>query len=252
MELKDFFKQNPCVALGFSGGVDSAYLLYAAVKYAERVKAYYVKTAFQPAFELEDAKKLAEQLKADMEVITLDILAESEVCENPNNRCYYCKQNIFGAIVKKAKEDSFKVILDGSNASDDAGDRPGMVALSELSVKSPLRECGLTKSKIRELSKEAGLFTWDKPAYACLATRVSTGTIITDKILKTTEAGEEALRSMGFKDFRIRYMDGAARIQLTEEDLLKALNCREEIIQRLSPFYNSVLLDLSTVRRKDS
>ena len=157
MNLEEFFSTYPKVAVAFSGGVDSAYLLYMACKYAEKVKAYYVKSAFQPQFELEDAERFAKELKADMAILRLDVLSDEKVRQNPPNRCYYCKKRIFTAIREHALNDGFQVLLDGTNASDDAGDRPGMVALQELSVLSPLRLCGLTKQEIRMLSKKAGL-----------------------------------------------------------------------------------------------
>ena len=175
MTLEQFFAENPETAIAFSGGVDSAYLLYAAKRYAARVKAYYVSTAFQPEFELADARRLADELGADMLVLHVDVLSNSAVTANPSDRCYHCKNTLFRQILRAAENDGFPVLLDGTNASDDAGDRPGMRALRELSVRSPLRECGLTKAEIRRLSKDAGLFTWDKPAYACLATRIRTG-----------------------------------------------------------------------------
>ena len=166
MTLTEFFDRHPQAALAFSGGVDSAYLLYSAVQAGAKVKAYYVKSAFQPEFELEDAVSLAKMLGADMEILPADILSCRKVTDNPRDRCYYCKQQIFGKILQAAREDGFSVILDGTNASDDSGDRPGMRALQEMQVLSPLRLCGLTKQEIRERSREAGLFTWDKPAYA--------------------------------------------------------------------------------------
>ena len=177
MDLQQFFKENPRVAIAFSGGVDSSYLLYAALRYGARVRAYYVNSAFQPRFELEDARRLAGDLHADLR----DVLSSPTVTANPPDRCYHCKRVIFRTIAAAAVEDGFPVLLDGTNASDDAGDRPGMRALRELSVRSPLRECGLTKDEIRRLSREAGLFTWDKPAYACLATRIPTGQPITPR-----------------------------------------------------------------------
>ena len=175
MTLEQFFAEKREVAVAVSGGVDSADLLYAAKRYAARVKAYYVSTAFQPEFELEDARRLADELGADMLVLHVDVLSNSAVTANPSDRCYHCKNTLFRQILRAAENDGFPVLLDGTNASDDAGDRPGMRALRELSVRSPLRECGLTKAEIRRLSREAGLFTWDKPAYACLATRIRTG-----------------------------------------------------------------------------
>ena len=244
MELEQFFRQNPAVALAFSGGVDSAYLLYAAKTCHADVTAYYVKTPFQPQFEYEDALRLAEQLEVPMRTIHLDVLSDPQIVANPANRCYFCKRRIFTAILEAAQADGYSVILDGTNASDDASDRPGMVALRELQVRSPLRECGLTKAEIRRLSKEAGLFTHDKPAYACLATRIPTGVAITAEALARTEAGEEYLKSLGFSDFRIRLMGSAARIQLPESQIPLLLQHREDILNRLKQDYSAVLLDL--------
>lgn len=248
MNLEQFFKENNRVALAFSGGVDSAYLLYAAIKYGVEIKAYYVKTAFQPQFELDDALRLAEELNADMKVIEADILVNNEISANPKDRCYHCKKVIFGLILKAAIEDGFSVVLDGTNASDDEGDRPGMKALRELEVKSPLRTCGLTKSRIRELSHEAGLFTWDKPAYACLATRISSGEVITKEKLEATEQSEQYLTSLGFKDFRVRRVGDVAKLQIKEVQLPLAIDKRQEIFDCLKRYYSEVLLDLE-VRR---
>lgn len=152
MTLTEFFKENKKAAIAFSGGVDSAYLLCAALKSGADVRAYYAKSAFQPQFELDDARRLAETLSADMRVLTLDVLADEAVAANPADRCYHCKRRIFSAIAAAAADDGYTLLLDGTNASDDAGDRPGMRALRELSVRSPLRECGLTKPEIRRLS----------------------------------------------------------------------------------------------------
>lgn len=244
MNLTQFWKENPKAAIAFSGGVDSAYLLYSAVQSGANVKAYYAKTAFQPAFELEDAKKLAAQLGAEMEILTLDVLSVPKVAENPANRCYYCKTAIFSAMTAAAKRDGFSLILDGTNASDDASDRPGMQALRELFVRSPLRECGLTKTEIRRLSKEAGLFTHDKPAYACLATRIPTGDIITRSKLARTEEAEAYLHSLGLRDFRVRTLGDTARIQVTESDLQTVLKNRDAIVSHLKKLYSGVMLDL--------
>ena len=244
MNLREFFHENPKVAIAFSGGVDSSYLLYAALKEAKEVRAYYVASEFQPEFEKEDAKRLAGELNADMKILTVSALEIPGVKENPANRCYFCKQGIFGAIWKAAKEDGFETLLDGTNASDDAGDRPGMRALLELSVRSPLRECELTKDEIRRLSKEAGLFTWDKPAYACLATRIRTGELITREKLAATEAAEEYLFSLGFRDFRVRMRDGQARIQLLEGQWNLMLQFRKEVLCELKKYYESVTIDL--------
>lgn len=244
MTLEQFFAENREVAIAFSGGVDSAYLLYAATRYAARVKAYYVSTAFQPEFELADARRLADELGADMLVLHVDVLSNSAVTANPSDRCYHCKNTLFRQILRAAENDGFPVLLDGTNASDDAGDRPGMRALRELAVRSPLRECGLTKRDVRMLSRDAGLFTWDKPAYACLATRIPTGQPITARDLAVTEAAESDLFSLGFTDFRVRMVGRSAKIQLPAAQMPGLLEHRQEILQRLGPDYDGVWLDL--------
>lgn len=244
MNLKAFFEANSKVALAFSGGVDSAYLLYAAVSFGADVKAYYVKTPFQPAFEYEDALRLSRELGAEMVTIHSDVLSDNSIVENPKNRCYFCKKRIFNAILEQARADGYSLIIDGTNASDDVADRPGMVALKELQVRSPLRECGLTKAEIRKLSKEANLFTHDKPAYACLATRIPTGTPITAEKLAITERNEGFLRSLGFTDFRIRFMGTAAKLQIAEKELPLLFANRETILEKLKHDYTDVLLDL--------
>lgn len=244
MDLKEFFRENPKCALAFSGGVDSTYLLYAAKKYGADVRAYYVKSAFQPQFEMDDALRLKEEIGAEMTILKVDVLSDQTVRSNPKNRCYYCKKVIFSTILEAAAKDGYTLILDGTNASDDAGDRPGMKALQELRVRSPLRECGLTKAMIRSLSKEAGLFTWDKPAYACLATRIPAGEEITAEKLAATEKAEGYLFSLGFTDFRVRQMNGIAKLQMKEDQLEKLLLMREEILAELRKYYDAVLLDL--------
>ena len=244
MELSEFFQKYPKVALAFSGGVDSAYLLYAAIKENAEVQAYYVKSSFQPQFELEDAKRLAEQLHARYKILDLDVLSDARIAKNPADRCYYCKKRIFEAILDAARQDGFSVLIDGTNASDDAGDRPGMRALRELSVHSPLRECGITKEEVRKSSKEAGLFTWNKPAYACLATRIPSGTSLTERALRVTETAEAYLSSLGFTDFRIRMLDNAAKIQIPEEQFPKIFAMREKVTDELRKYYDAVLLDM--------
>lgn len=244
MKLEEFFKNNPKVAIAFSGGVDSAYLLYAAKTFGAEAKAYYVASEFQPEFEKRDALCLAAELDTDMRVLPLQVLCDPNVRANPSDRCYYCKKQIFSAIVNAAAEDGFSVILDGSNASDDAGDRPGMRVLREMSVRSPLRECGLTKAQIRELSKEAGLFTWDKLAYACLATRIPAGEEITAEKLQTTELAEDFLFSLGLTDFRVRFQNGHARLQVPENQIQAVLSRRTDILDKLKLYYKSISLDL--------
>ena len=244
MNLDGFFHRHPQAALAFSGGADSSYLLYAALQRGADVRPYFVKSPFQPAFELEDARRLAEQLEVELTVLPVDILAVPEVAANPPERCYHCKRAIFSAIASAAAGDGYSLLLDGTNASDAEGDRPGMRALRELEVRSPLRECGLTKEEIRRLSREAGLFTWDKPAYACLATRVPAGEPITAEALARTEWAEGFLSSLGFTDFRVRLLGGCARVQVAAGQLPLALERRGEIISELKRHYGGVLLDL--------
>lgn len=242
--LREFFKENRAAALGFSGGVDSAYLLYAGIQAGAQIRPYYIKTAFQPAFELADAVRLTKELGVELTVLELDVLGQEAVRANPANRCYYCKQALFGMLKRQAESDGFHLLLDGTNASDDAGDRPGMQAIRELQVRSPLRECGLTKDMIRQASREAGLFTWNKPAYACLATRVPAGEPITREMLARIEHGENALFQMGFTDFRIRLFHQAARIQLPAAQMEQAVRLRRQIREALLPWFQTVLLDL--------
>lgn len=244
MELKDFFSKHPKAALAFSGGVDSAYLLCAASQWGSNVQPYFVDTAFQPRFELADARRLCGELGVPLQVLTADIFSVPAITENPPDRCYHCKKTIFSAIAAAAERDGYPLLLDGTNASDPEEDRPGMRALRELEVRSPLRECGLTKGEIRRLSREAGLFTWDKPAYACLATRVPAGTYIRREDLERTEQAEDFLRTLGLHDFRVRLLGGCARIQVPAAQLHLALDRREEIISELRKSYSGVLLDL--------
>ena len=245
MTLKEFFEQVPRAAVAFSGGTDSALVLWAARQYGRQVRAYYVHTAFQPAFELADARRLASELDVPLTVVEVDVLGVPEAAANGPRRCYYCKRALFTALWQAARADGHTVLLDGTNASDDAGDRPGMQALKELEVRSPLRECGLTKDQVRQISKEAGLFTWDKPAYACLATRVPTGTAITREALERVERGEDALFRLGFTDFRVRLLDDAARIQVPAEQMERAAALHQEITQALGADFSAVLLDLA-------
>ena len=244
MTLNEFFAAHPKCALGFSGGVDSAYLLYAGVQAGADIRPYYIKTAFQPRFERDDALRLAGELGVEVTVLELDALADPRVAANPAERCYYCKQNLFRALKARAAADGYTVLLDGTNASDEAGDRPGMRALRELEVRSPLRECGLTKADIRRLSREAGLFTWDKPAYACLATRIPTGEALTGEALARVEGAEDALFRLGYADFRVRVFHGAARLQLPAGQLELAVRERAVLRAALAPYFKPILLDL--------
>ncbi len=243
MTLQEFFAENPKAAIAFSGGVDSSYLLREGLRLGKDIKAYYVKSQFQPEFELADAKRLAEALGANIQIMDVDVLQQEAVVQNPPDRCYYCKQAVFGAIRAAAAADGYPVILDGTNASDDAGDRPGMKALTEMRVLSPLRLCGLTKDEIRRRSREAGLFTWDKPAYACLATRIPSGMRITGELLARVEGAEGALFALGFTDFRVRVREGGALLQFNRAQMEEARARRAEIEEKLKPWFPVLLPD---------
>ncbi len=244
MELVDYLKRFERLAIAFSGGVDSSYLLYAAVKAGLTVRPYFVKSPFVPDFERSDALRLAASLGVSVQEITVDPLRDERIVANPDNRCYYCKQYVFNAIIGAANHDGFHHVADGTNASDDYDDRPGMKAIQELRIYSPLRACGLTKSMIRNASREAGLFTWHKPAYACLATRFPVGQRITEGGLRKVEEAEGYLFSLGFSDFRVRLLGNIAKIQVPQSQLEKVLQYRELMIKQLSPLFDAVLLDL--------
>ena len=241
MTLDSFFRQVPRAALAFSGGTDSALLLWAGKRYGCDLHAYYVKTAFQPEFEYRDALRLARELDVPMTVVEVDILTVPGAAANGPERCYFCKKALFSRLREAAQKDGYSLLLDGTNASDDAGDRPGMRAARELEVRSPLRECGLTKADVRRLSKEAGLFTWDKPAYACLATRIPTGVPITAHDLERVERAETALHALGFRDFRVRLFHGLARVQVPAGQMALTLEQREKILAALGDFDGAVL-----------
>lgn len=243
MTIEEFFKIHPNTAVALSGGVDSAWLLHEAARCCPRTAAYYVRTAFQQTGELEDAQETARLLGVPLHIVEVDALADPEVAANPKDRCYYCKRHILSAIIEAAKEDGFTVVAEGSNASDDAGDRPGMIALKELGVRSPLRECGIVKSQIRENARRAGLPVWDKPSCACLATRVPTGTTITPEDLQRVDRGESILHSMGFGDLRLRLRGKNGLLQLPQEHHAQARARMEEIQRALAPYFAQVELD---------
>lgn len=184
--LSAFLARAPRLALAFSGGCDSSYLLAAAVDAGCEVAAYCVKTAFQADFELEDAQGVLAAVRArhpeaavSFSVLDLDILSQGDVCANPPDRCYLCKRFILGAVRDAAARDGYDVLIDGTNASDDPARRPGFRALAELGVTSPLRRAGMTKDDVRAASRALGLATADKPSFSCLATAVPSGTRLT-------------------------------------------------------------------------
>lgn len=243
MTLEAFFRSHTRAAVAFSGGADSAFLLWAAKERGCQARAYYADTCFQPDFARKRAVRLAERLGVPLKIVALDILSRENVEKNPENRCYFCKKAMFSAIWQAARQDGFDTLLDGNNASDDCSDRPGMKALEELGVLSPLRLCGLTKLEIRRQSRAAGLSTWDLPAYACLATRIPAGTPITRQALSQIEGGEAALSEAGFSDFRLRLRPWGALLQLPQGQFSLWREKGPALSAALSPLFSQIILD---------
>lgn len=242
-KLQEFFKEHNKVAIAFSGGVDSTFLLYAAKQCNADVRAYFVKTEFIPKYVFDEAINVAYEVECDMRVVRAEALADPSVTDNDSDRCYYCKRNMLQSVIRKAYADGYETILDGTNASDDVKERAGFKAIKELRVLSPLRDAGITKEMIRQYLKEAGISVWNKPSYSCLATRIPTGVKIDDKNLTKIDAGEAYLRMKGFSDFRVRLDGEYARIELTEEDYHKAMDIKDDIIKTFRKYFYDVIFD---------
>ncbi|MDD4016878.1 MAG: ATP-dependent sacrificial sulfur transferase LarE [Kiritimatiellae bacterium] len=241
------------VALGFSGGVDSTLLLRVALDVLGpgNVLAVIADTPSLPRKELAEALRLAETMGTECVVVDPGELNDPDYAANPADRCYFCKKRLFGCIAGAAGERGFAQVLDGSNA-DDAGDyRPGRRAADELGVKSPLMEAGLTKAEIRALSRNAALPTADKPAMACLASRIPYGTPVTVGVLAQVERAEEVLRAAGFAQCRVRHHGEVARIEVAIADLPRLLeeSVREAVVRGIQAAgYRYVTLDLQGYR----
>ena len=244
-KLKHFFKNHPSVSLCFSGGVDSAFLLYFGLHSNARIKAYYVKSDFQPRLELNDVLNLSMQLGVRLTILTADILSQPLVVKNGYDRCYHCKSQLLSVIKKQADLDGFPLLIDGTNASDEGHEPCRLQALAEFDVRSPLREFGIDKSKVRLLSRKAGLFTWNKPAYDCLAKQIPFGTPITYETLKLTEYVERELMAAGFTGFKVMVKGRTAKLQMPASQMDRALEKRERIMERLKPELDTFLLDLA-------
>ena len=243
MRLEEFFAAHPKLVLAFSGGTDSAFLLWEARRCGADVRPYFAKSAFQPAFEYADAQALCTKLGLTLRTVELDVLSLPAVASNPADRCYHCKRAIFSALIAAGRADGCEEIADGTNASDEQGDRPGMRALAELGVLSPLRLCGLTKAEIRRRSEEAGLFTARKPSYACLATRVPTGERITAEKLRKIERAESALFALGYSDLRVRLREGGALLQLPQAQHERARAEWDAVCAALGEGWTAIRLD---------
>jgi uncharacterized protein len=216
--LLDIIAAQGSAAVAFSGGVDSSLLCHAAVEaLGKRAVAVTVVSPMLPKYELDQA--VATARKAGIEHILIEESAiPEEVAENPKERCYFCKKLEFSAIQEAVRDRGIAAVLDGSNQDDLADYRPGLKALEELRIVSPLRSAGLTKADIRQLSRRFDLPTWDKPAFACLASRIPYGERISPDKLARIERAEEALRSAGFRQFRVRSHGDIARIEVAPEE----------------------------------
>ena len=213
------------VAIAYSGGVDSNFLLKVAKDtLGDKVIAVTLKAMIHSDREIEEAINYAKEFDVKHIVVNIDNFKVEKFIENNSDRCYHCKREVFKTVKEVASNHNIKYILDGTNL-DDLGDfRPGLKALEELNIISPLKECGLTKDDIRKLSKEMNLNTHNKPAFACLATRIPYGTKISKDLLKKIEKSEEYLVSMGFKQFRVRSHNDIARIEVGKDEIHKFFN----------------------------
>ena len=250
--LKIYLASLKSVAVAFSGGVDSTLLLKIAHDVlGDRVIAVTVSSSFIARREIHEAESFCAENGIIQEVITVD---ESEIqgfTDNPPNRCYLCKREIFTKILEAASKHKLAHVVEGSNV-DDLGDyRPGLKALQELSIKSPLRDAGLTKAEIRELSHELGLPTWEKPSYACLASRFVYGEKITREKLRMVERAEEFLQGLGFRQMRVRLHGTIARLEILPEEFARIVQdeIRTRVYDALKGLgFSYVTLDLKGYR----
>jgi pyridinium-3,5-biscarboxylic acid mononucleotide sulfurtransferase len=214
----------PSLIVAYSGGVDSAYLAYAATRVlGDRVVCVTADSASYPERHRQMAVRLAQEFGFQHETVRTDEMSRPEYRANPANRCYFCKQELYTHLAAIARERGIPAVADGSNADDRGDYRPGRQAAREFGVISPLDAADLTKDDIRELSHRAGLPTWDEPASACLSSRIPYFSEVTDEKLRTIEAAEAVLREMGFRICRVRHHDSIARLEFGQDEIARAI-----------------------------
>ncbi len=249
--LNEIIKALPPAVIAFSGGVDSSFL--SSVVYqiqGKKAVALTVDSIFSSRTEMEEAVQVAAEIGIRHQVIAIGEM-DSTVLANPSDRCYHCKKNIFGLLLERADSLNKSVLLDGSNLDDMDDYRPGLKALKELKIKSPLLEAELTKEDIRQLSKERGLSTWNHPSMACLASRIPYQDLITADSLKMVERAEAFLKAQGFTNFRVRKHGLLARIEVPPEDRSRFidLSLMETVTQAFKKIgFKFVALDLEGYR----
>jgi len=251
-KLKEILTKMESVLVAFSGGVDSAFVLKVAKDVlGDKVLAITATSPVYPSEEIEQAKTLAQDLGVKHKIIESQELSNPKFFNNPKDRCYWCKRELFAELLNIARENNLKYVLDGTNFDDLDDFRPGMKAAGEFGIRSPLKEAMLTKEDIRSLSKRLGLPTWDKPSFACLASRFPYGMKITRGNLIKVNSAERFLKRFGITQVRVRHHDKIARIEVVEEDIPKLLEekLRRQVISCLKKLgYSYVAVDLEGYR----